>query len=1044
MEFRILGPLEASCLGRPVKLGGPRPRSLLAALLLDAGRIVPLDRLVSAVWGEHLPGSARNQIAIHIHALRKAVRAAGREAELIVTEQVGYRLLTDGVWLDAYEARQQAGAARRAERPEEASAALAKALDLWRGPVLSEIDSTEIAAAARGLENTRLDIAEEWADAELACGRAREVVGRLSVLVEEHPLREGLRERLMLALWRSGRQADALETYQQGRRRLLDELGLEPGQALRDLQQSILAGPPAAGTTRRRTTAVRPRTNPTAPPNPTTTPPGPAVAPSIPTTTLPSPTTTAHAGAPASRPGAPVPAPGCSTTPTGTSGRPATALMVRPAQLPPAVSAFVGRTSQLRMLDRLTRPGEDGLPVAVISGAAGVGKTSLALRWAHEAADRFPDGQLYTNLHGYDRNRRSAEPSAVLERFLRALGVPGRDVPSTVEERAALFRSAVSGKRVLVVLDNAASAAQVRPLLPGTPGCCVVVTSRRRLEGLTVSHGALQVPLDVLTEKESVELLERVVGTERVSAEQGAATRLVELCDRSPLPLRIAAAKLTARPRWSLTEMVERLACEHNRLDHLSRGDFEVRAGIELSCRELSARAALAFRWLAMVDAPCGFAPWLAAALLDTSVQEAEQLLEQLVDAQLLQPLGSDGAGQPRYRFHDLIRLYAREQAEVEGPRDAVPAALCRVFSGLLGLAEQAREIRYDTRYPRVPSSDAPRWLPDKASWTALLSDPLAWLESERLTLVAAVSQCADMRLADLSRDLVASYVHLFESRAYFADWEACATRALAACRAASHLPGQAAMLYSVGSLNLVLRRLPQAAGFLYQALDLFEQLDDGPGQAIVLRHLGSVHLIQGDLGKGRAEIERAMELFERFGDNAALAHALGFVSHVHMLEDRLEEAARLLDRALALTEILNVNKAQLLKRRAEVRRRQGLYAEAIRDGEQALAIAIGLKDLVGQAYTLHALGEARLGCGEPAAAAEDLQRALRFARQVGDRMIEGRVLLALGHVEGEGEGEESRRYFRQAAAVFADIGATGWHEEAAKAAAKAPLAVTA
>ncbi|TDC04285.1 hypothetical protein E1267_23405 [Nonomuraea longispora] len=248
MEFRILGPLEASCLGRPVRLGGPRPRSLLAALLLDAGRIVPLDRLVSAVWGEQLPGSARNQIAIHIHALRKAVKAAGRDTELIVTERVGYRLLTDGVWLDAHEARQQATAARRAERPEEASAALARALDLWRGPVLSEVDTTEIAAAARGLENARLDIAEEWADAELACGRTREAVARLSVLVEEHPLREGLRERLMLALWRSGRQADALETYRQGRRHLLDELGLEPGQALRDLQQAILAGPPVAET----------------------------------------------------------------------------------------------------------------------------------------------------------------------------------------------------------------------------------------------------------------------------------------------------------------------------------------------------------------------------------------------------------------------------------------------------------------------------------------------------------------------------------------------------------------------------------------------------------------------------------------------------------------------------------------------------------------------------------------------------------------------------------------------------------------------------
>ncbi|MEO3834155.1 BTAD domain-containing putative transcriptional regulator [Nonomuraea sp. B10E8] len=518
MEFRILGPLEASCLGRPVKLGGPRPRSLLAALLLDAGRIVPLDRLVTAIWGDRLPGSARNQVAIHVHTLRKAVKAAGWDAELITTERVGYRLLTDDVWLDAHEARQQAAAARRASRPEEASATLARALDLWRGPVLAEIDTTEIAAAARGLENSRLDIAEEWADAELACGRPREAVARLAGLVEEHPLREGLRERLMLALWRSGRQADALESYQQGRRHLLDELGLEPGQALRALQQAILAGPPPAGA--------------------------------------------AHEDTPA-------PPPGTSTAQPGASGaqvdQPVPLVTVRPAQLPPAVSAFVGRTPQIRMLGRLRRPHRDGLPVAVITGAAGVGKTSLALRWAHEVAGRFPDGQLFTNLHGYDRDRRSAEPSAVLERFLRALGVPGTAVPPALEERTALFRSTLDGKRVLVLLDNAESAAQVRPLLPGTPDCCVIVTSRRRLEGLTVSHGALQVPLDVLSEQESVELLERVVGAERVSAEHEAATWLAALCDRSPLPLRIAAAKLTARPRWSLAEMAERLADEHHR-----------------------------------------------------------------------------------------------------------------------------------------------------------------------------------------------------------------------------------------------------------------------------------------------------------------------------------------------------------------------------------------------------------------------------------------------------------------------------------------------
>ncbi|MEU0567444.1 BTAD domain-containing putative transcriptional regulator [Nonomuraea sp. NPDC005983] len=987
IEFRVLGPLEVGVLGRPVRLGGLRQRSLLAALLLDAGRVVSVDRLAAAVWGEHLPESVRTQIPIHVHGLRKAFKAAGCGVPVIVTEQAGYRLRTDGVWLDMREAEEQAAAARRAAaagNSEQAAAMLGRVLGLWQGPVLAEIDTTEIAAVARGLEDARLGIAEEWAEAELACGRPREVVARLAGLVEDHPLREGLRAQLMLALWHSGRQADALESYQQGRKHLLDELGLEPGRGLREVQQAILAGPPA----------------------------GDATQPEVPA--LPAPRLGGNAD---------------DGPPPAGSGPVVT---VRPAQLPPAVSAFVGRMTQIRMLDRLLRQNGRHLPMGVISGAPGVGKTALALQWAHQAADRFPDGQLFANLRGYDLDRESAQPAAVLERFLRALGVDGAAVPAGVEERTALFRSLLDGRQVQVVLDNAESAAQVRPLLPATPGCCVIVTSRRRLEGLMVGGGALPVQVEVLAEQESAELLERVLGAERAAAEREAAAKLAALCDGSPLALRIAAAKLAMRPQWPVAEMAERLADERSRLDQLSRGGLEVRASIGLSYRELSTRAALAFRRLGLMDAPGGFAPWLVAALLDTTVHDGERLLEELVDAQLLQPLGRDGAGQPRYRFHDLIRLFAREQAETAEPPDARLAVLSRAFGALLGLAEQARDLRY-SRYPMVPRGDTPRWLPEDASQAALMSDPLAWLESERLNLVSAVAQSAKLRLADLCRDLAASFVHMFESRAYFDDWRAVATRALEACRAASHLPGQAAMLFSLGSLNLSQRRLPQAADLLETALELFQRFGDVPSQAIVLRHLGTVHLFEGDLDRGRQELEQALTLFEQVGDTTGLAHGLGFLSHVHMLEDRLEEAARLLDRALTINPGSKQTEAQLLKRLAEVYRRQGRHAEAIRKGEHALALTLDLNDLVGQAYVLHALGEAQLDLGEIVEAGSALHQALRIARRVGDRLIEGRVLLALGHLKSD----DSTFHLQQAAETFAAIGAAGWHDKAVRAAAQ-------
>ncbi|MDF5758951.1 BTAD domain-containing putative transcriptional regulator [Spongiactinospora sp. TRM90649] len=955
MEVRILGPLDAVFDERPVRLGGLKQRALLAALALAAGREVPIERLAEAVWGHRPPGSVRAQVAIHVHGLRKTFKAAGCDTEVIVTGDGGYRLRTDGVRLDVREAERQAGEARaavEAGRTECAAVALGHVLAMWRGPVLTEFDTDAISAAAHRLEDMKLCVAEEWADLELARGRHREVIGRLAGLVGDQPLREGLRERLMTALFRAGRQADALEVYQRGRQVLLDELGMEPGAALRAVHQAILRGSPPPG-------RERPRTP-------------------------------------------------------------------RPAQLPPAVSAFVGRGPELRALDALAGLDGSGPRTGLISGVAGVGKTSLALHWAHRVAGRFPDGQLYADLHGYDASGEAAAPAAVLERFLRALGIPGPELPSSEPDRAALLRATLAGRRVLVVLDNAASAAQVLPLLPDSPGCCVIVTSRRRLTGLQVKA---TLPLTVLTERESADLLGRVAGDRRISGEQAAAVRLAVLCDGLPLALRITAARLAMHPRWSLAELADRLADERSRLDQLSRNGVEVRGSIELSYRELSPRSALAFRRLGLLDAPGGFAPWLVAALLDTTLGEAQELLEQLVAAQLLQPLGPDGTGRPRYRFHDLIRLFARERAAAAEPEDTRLAVLTRAFGCLLGLAERARNARFSDHYPPVPHSDAPRWLPaDRAD--ALPADPLAWLESERQNLIAAVGQCADLGLVSMSWSLVATFVHLFETRACYDDWNTVATRALAACRAAGDLTGTATMLYSLGAMNLTRRRLGQAAEPMSAALCLFERLGDEGAQALVLRHLGTIHVMTGRQERGKRELERALTLFGKVGNHTALGHGLGFLSHVHMLEGRLETAELLLERGLAVSHGVRPTQAQLLKRLAEVYHRQGRTTEAIAVAERALEITVELDDLVGQAYVLHALGEARHAQGDRAEADVVLRRALHLARSIGDRLVEGRVLLALGIVRAE----QGTAFVEQAAEIFASIGAVGWKEEALKA----------
>src|SRR5262252_8548896 len=626
LAFHVLGPLQVTRAGAPVTLGGPRERVLLAALLVEHGRVVSVDGLAQALWGDHPPATARHQVAMGVSRLRKALTAAGAGSGVIATCAPGYRV-ADG-WLDTRCFEERAGQAHEALAAgdrEEAARLLRAGLSLWRGPALSGIDRPFAEIEAARLEERRLMVTEEHIGLELDLGRHEVLVGDLFALVRAHPLRERLLGLLMLAL------------HQDGRRQLVETLGGEPGPQLRAMHQALLRDEPAWD----------------------------------------------HDWPPR-RPGDPA-------AERDQAGH----LPPVPAQLPPDVRGFTGRRAELDALDELALmpeaaangAGEWPLPIGSIAGVAGVGKTGLVLHWGHRARHQFPDGQLYADLRGYDAHQEPLPPAAVLDGFLRALGVPGDQVPGGIDERAALFRSVLHGRQMLIVLDNARSPEQVRPLLPGSSTCLVLVSSRDRLDDLVAREGARLYALDVLSTGEASDLLSRMAGDRRI--DPAAADRIAALCDRLPLAVRIAAARLAIHPHDAPTDLADRLADEQRRLPELSQAHRGVRASFALSYRELPGRAAMLFRLLGLLDA-ADVAAWTAAALLGGSEQEAGDLLDQLVRAGLLEVAGRDCAGQVRYRLHDLMRLYARERSLADDGSGERAAAEGRIFGAALHLAERA------------------------------------------------------------------------------------------------------------------------------------------------------------------------------------------------------------------------------------------------------------------------------------------------------------------------------------------------------------------
>jgi DNA-binding SARP family transcriptional activator len=959
VDFRILGPVEIALGAERLDLGGARQQIVVATLLLSANKVVTMDRLLAALYGEDLPPTARAQVQISISSLRRMLAPYSNEP-VIATHGQGYVIKVDSGRLDSERFEELVAAARAARDANSVDLAVAKyrdALRLWRGPALEGIDSVLLRAAAHRLDEQRIATNEDRLTVELNLGRHHELVGELRDLVHEYPLRERLRGQLMLALYRCGRAPEALNVYEQARAAMIDELGIEPGEHLQQLQYSILNTEPSLQL------------------------------PSQPAEIV-----------PASRP--------------------------TPNLLPTDMADFTGRLKQIGQIYHhlISAEGEKArgaVPVVVIVGKGGIGKTSLAVHASHDIAGHFPDGLLFADLHG--AASRPVGPMQVLERFLRAFGVPGPQIPEGLDERAEVYRNLLAGRKVLVVLDDAASESQVLPLFPGNPDTGLIISSRNRLAGLP---GAAHVDMDVFDLDKSLDLLASIVGIDRVKDEPDAAAEVAGHCDHLPLALRIAGARLAARPHWRIQQLADRLADETRRLDELKHGDMGIRPSISLTYDGASEQARRLFRRLALLDLPV-VSGWLGSVLIDEPLADAGDLLDDLVSAHLIEISGTGSGMQGEYRFHDLIRVFARERLAVEESAADRRALLERVLGALLYVADAADRDFWGGDDFGI-ASDALRWpLPERLV-KQLVVDPLAWYERERATLVWGVRQAAQAGFTQLCWSLAYKAVTLFEARSYLDDWRDTHEIALEAAKKAGDLRGHAAMLFSVGAMHVMQQRFAPAHEELSAAAQLFRDAGDRHGVANVTRFMADLDRFSGRLDDAASGYEQALTVLRESGGNVAVACVLRDLAQVRLEFHRFDEAMELLTEALRLVRAARCTRieAQVLYRLGEAWLRSEQPASAVDAFEQSLSMARDVGDVRYEAYALGGAGVARVRLGEFSQAREALQRALELAGSIAERTAQTRALLGLSELAlADGDIGEAILFGQRAAAAFHDMG---------------------
>jgi DNA-binding SARP family transcriptional activator/tetratricopeptide (TPR) repeat protein len=919
VQVRLLGPVDVVAHDglRPVR--GLRRRAVLATLALNVGSVVSTDRLLEVVWGDTAPPTAINTLQSHISHLRNVLGSKGA----IVARPPGYLLDLGDDGTDVQRAERLLRQGTESADPAEGARHLREALALWRGRPLADLaGSVWLEEQARRLDALLVQVRRALVEARLAAGEHAQLVPELKSMVADHPLDEQLHAALMVALYRSGQQADALAAFHRLRRTLDEELGIDPSHALRDLETAILRQEP--------TLAV------------------PAAAVSL-------------------------PPPAAQTAPV-------------PAQLPSALPVFAGRDAELARLDEIL-PGSakagDVLPstvvISAVSGTAGVGKTALAVQWAHRVAGAFPDGQLYVNMRGFDPGGQAADPAEAVHGFLEALGVPTARIPAGLDARAALYRSLLAGKRVLVLLDNARDTEQIQPLLPGSAGCLAIVTSRSQLAGLVATYGAYPLSLDLLTGADARDLLARRLGAARVAGEQEAVNEIIERCTRLPLALTIAAARAAANPTFPLAVFASELREATSTLDPFDGGDpsTDARAVFSWSYRALSDDAARLFRLLGMHSGPDAGAT-AAASLAAVTPRRARALLAELTRAHLL---SEHAPG--RYAFHDLLRAYAVEQALMVDPDQDRNAAIRRMLDHYLHTGHRAATVVAPYFDPLPLSPAQPGVIVDELATT---EDALGWFATEHAPLLAAVHRAAAAGFSTHAWQLVWALGGHLLRRGLWDELEAACKAGLDAARHTGDAAGQARCLHHLANGYSKAGRFHESGPVFQQALQHYESIGDLANQATIHGNLMWVAARQQRPADALSHALRAQEMFRAAGNRAGQMMVLSDVGYCYAMLGDYQQALACCEQALA--EIQEAGE---------------------RDWETPVWDTLG--------YTYHRLGEHQqaINC---------YQRAIDLSRERTDRYNEAAGLDTLGDVHhSAGDTGAARRAWTQALHILDLIG---------------------